>query len=111
MKGDDRKAAVDAYKERKVAAGIYAVRCEPSGECWVGRAPDLATIQNRLWFTLRQGSNPHRSLQAAWREHGPEAFAFAILEQLEDEDIAYVRERALKDRLANWATVLRATTI
>ncbi|MDR6294243.1 hypothetical protein E9232_006797 [Inquilinus ginsengisoli] len=111
MKGDDRKAAVDAYKERKVAAGIYAVRCEPLGECWVGRAPDLATIQNRLWFTLRQGSNPHRSLQAAWRAHGPEAFSFAVLEQLEDEDIAYVRDRALKDRLAHWAATLRATTI
>jgi hypothetical protein len=33
----DRKAAVAAYKERKSACGIYALRCGPSGEVWVGR--------------------------------------------------------------------------
>lgn len=111
MKGNDRKAAVDAYKERKVAAGIYAVRCRPSGECWVGRAPDLSTIRNRLWFTLRQGSSAHRSLQAAWAAHGPDAFTFEILEQIENEDIAYLRDGILKERLAHWAGELRAESI
>jgi hypothetical protein len=111
MMGTDRKAAVDAYKERKVAAGIYAVRCGPSSECWVGRAPDLSTIRNRLWFTLRQGSSPHRSLQAAWATHGPDAFTFEILEQIENEDIAYLRDGILKERLAHWAGELKAGAI
>jgi hypothetical protein len=111
MNGDHRKAAVGAYKERKVAAGIYAVRCMPSRETWVGRAPDLSTIPNRLWFTLRQGSNPHHSLQAAWREHGPDAFKFEIVEQLEEEDLTYARDRLLKERLAQWANELRASVI
>jgi hypothetical protein len=53
MKTEDRKAAVTAYKERKVESGIYAIRCAASGEVWVGSAPNLSTIQNRLWFTLR----------------------------------------------------------
>ena len=48
MKGEDRKRAVAAYKERKVEAGIYVVRCLASGQVWVGSAPDLSTIQNRL---------------------------------------------------------------
>ena len=56
MKGEGRKAAVAAYKERKVETGIYAVRCTASDQVWVGIAPDLSTIQNRLWFTLRQGT-------------------------------------------------------
>lgn len=111
MNRDDRKAAAAAYKEQTVTAGIYAVRCQPTGQCWVGRAPDLATIQNRLWFTLRHQANPHRSLQAAWREHGPDAFTFEILERIGEEEIAYVRERLLKDRLAHWATELQATII
>ncbi len=64
MRAEDRKAAVSAYKEREVESGIYAVRCEASGEVWVGSAPDLSKIQNRLWFTLRQGTNTHRSLQS-----------------------------------------------
>ncbi|MGO4839304.1 GIY-YIG nuclease family protein, partial [Rhizobiaceae sp. 2RAB30] len=108
MKGNDRKAAVDAYKERKVVAGIYAVRCGPSGECWVGRAPDLSTMQNRLWFTLRQGNGPWRSLQAAWRSHGPDAFSFEVLERIEGEDIAYLRDGILKDRLTHWTGELKA---
>ena len=62
MQSTDRKAAVEAYKERKTVAGIYVVRCAASGEQWVGQAPDVETIRNRLWFTLKLGSNPCRSL-------------------------------------------------
>ena len=108
---EDRKAAVGAYKERKVAAGIYAVRCAPSAEVWVGRAPDLSTIQNRIWFTLRQGSNSHRSLQQAWHSHGAEALSFDVLEQVADEDSAYVRDRVLESRLVHWTAELQATRI
>jgi hypothetical protein len=111
MNGDDRKAAIEAYKERKTAAGIYAVRCRPSGEIWVGRAPDLATIQNRLWFTLRHGSATNRTLQAAWNAHGADGFSFEIVEAIDQEDIAHVRERLLKDRLAHWIETLQAGRI
>lgn len=111
MQGEDRKAAISAYKERKVEAGIYAIRCRPSDQIWVGSAPDLATIQNRLWFTLRQGSNSHRSLQQAWTAHGAEAFAFEIVERLEDEAIDYVRSRLLKARLLRWTDELQAVRI
>ncbi len=111
MNRDQRKAAVTAYRERKAAAGIYAVVCRPSGERWVGRALDLDTIQNRLWFTLRHGSCAHRSLQAAWNAHSPGAFALDIIERLDDETLGYVRDRALKDRLAHWGSVLVAEAI
>lgn len=111
MTAEDRKAARSAYKERKVAAGIYAVRCLATGEAWVGAAPDLSTIRNRLWFTLRQGSNPHRALQEAWRRHDPDAFAFEVLEQLEEETSAYLRARALKERLSHWSLALEAPSL
>ena len=111
MDRDQRKAAVTAYRERKAAAGIYAVICRPSGERWVGRALDLDAVQNRLWFTLRHGSCAHRSLQAAWNAHGPGAFALDIIERLDDETLGYVRDRALKDRLAHWGSALVAEAI
>jgi hypothetical protein len=111
MKSEDRKAAVLAYKERKVEAGIYAVRCVTSGQIWVGSAPDVSTIQNRLWFTLRHGSNSQCSLQDAWNAHGAEAFSFEIVERLEDEDIDYVRSRMLKDLLQRWTDELQAVRI
>jgi len=111
MNGEERKAAVSAYKERKIEAGIYAVRCTISGQIWVGSAPDLSTIQNRLWFTLRQGCNSHRSLQEAWDTYGAEAFAFEVVERLEEEDIDYVRNRMLKDLLMRSANKLQAVRI
>ncbi len=71
MKTETRKAAIAAYKERKSVAGIYVVRCTASGEVWVGQSPNLDTVQNRVWFTLRVAGNLNRGLQKAWDDHGP----------------------------------------
>nr|WP_294914360.1 GIY-YIG nuclease family protein [uncultured Neokomagataea sp.] len=112
MKGYSRKAAVAAYKERKVEAGIYAIRCTSSDQVWVGSAPDLATIQNRIWFTLRQGSDPHRSLQEAWITHGSDAFSFEIVEKMDDQDDPiYIRHSALKKQHAEWVVKLSGIRI
>lgn len=111
MKTIDRKAAVAAYKEQKVAAGIYAVRCLPTGRVWVGSAPNLATIQNRIWFGLRQNAAGNRALQAAWNEHGAEAFAFEVVETLDEENSAYFQAAALKDRLKHWQAELGAEPV
>ncbi|RDJ27216.1 GIY-YIG nuclease family protein [Bosea caraganae] len=111
MNREDRKAAVAAYKDRKAAVGIYAVRCSATDQQWAGSAPDLATIWNRLCFTLRQGVSPHRSLQDAWTEHGAERFAFDILERLDDEQLAHGRDRILRDRRAYWCATLPAEPI
>jgi hypothetical protein len=72
---------------------------------------DLSKIQNRLWFTLRQGTNTHRSLQTAWTAHGAEAFSFEIVERLNEEAIGYVRDRLIKERLVHWAEQLRAVRV
>jgi len=107
MKATERRSAIAAYKERKREAGIYAVRCVASAHVWIGAAPDLATIQNRLWFTLRNNSNPFKSLQEIWRKHGQDAFSFDVIERLEgDDDAAYIQNKALKNRHAHWVKKL-----
>ena len=108
MRHEDRRAAVAAYKERKVVAGIYLVRCLVTGGRWAGQAPDLSTIRNRVWFTLRHGSHRHHSLQAAWTTHGETAFAFAELERLDEKALEAGRERIMKARLAHWCAELGA---
>jgi hypothetical protein len=107
----DRKAATAAYKERKTIAGIYVVRCTASGEAWVGQAPNLETIQNRIWFSLRQGSHTCRSLQAAWNAYGETGLTFGECERLEDEETAYVRNALLKERVLHWRAELKAEAI
>jgi hypothetical protein len=98
----DRKAAIAAYKERKPTPGVFAIACATSGEIWVGTAPDLGTIGNRIWFTLRNGSHSNRKLQAAWTEHGADALVFETLEALPDEEHAATRDRLLKTQLLYW---------
>ena len=112
MEQEARKAAVAAYRERKGEPGIYALTCRPTGEQWVGRASDLATIWNRLAFALRMASTPHRSLQAAAREHGAEAFTFEVVERIDEADAsAALVWSILKKRLDHWRDKLGATAI
>ena len=108
---EDRKAAIAAYKERKVIGGVYAVRCTATGEVWVGQWPNLATIQNRIWFTLRQGSHPNPDLQTSWRQNGVEQFRFDILEEFDEEASVYVRDALLKERAAHWRSSLGARSM
>ncbi len=108
MQNDARKAAIAAYKERKVVAGIYRVRCLANGDSWVGHAPDLSKIQNRVWFTLRHGSHRERALQAAWQAHGEEQFVFEEVERVDEDELAIGRERVMKARVAHWTRELNA---
>ena len=109
--GAARKAAIDAYKQRTVHAGVYAVTCVATGGKWVGAASDLRTVKNRIWFSLGTGRSPWREMQRAWQTHGAASFAFQELERIDDDLAAYAREAALKDRLAHWRDTLDASVI
>jgi hypothetical protein len=108
VKAEARKLATADYKKRTSVAGIYAVRCRATDEVWVGQAFDLDKIQNRVWFSLRMGGHSNRELQRAWSTHGEAALSFEILERLEEEELAYVRDAVLKERLAHWRAKLSA---
>ncbi|ENZ81692.1 MULTISPECIES: GIY-YIG nuclease family protein [Caulobacter] len=104
-----RKALLRAYKERKVEAGIYAVRCVATGEAWVGATPDLSTRQSGVWFSLRLGSHRDKSLQTAWNAHGPDAFAFEAVEAVDTEGLdRFGRDSRLKERRQHWIAALNA---
>ena len=107
-----RKAAVATFKERKSEPGIYALTCRPTGQRWVGRASDLATIWNRLSVALRMASTPHRSLKAAAQAHGEPAFEFEVLERIDEPDASPELVWAiLKRRLDHWRDALGATAL
>ena len=106
-----RKAAIAAYKERKSIAGVFAIRCTATTETWVGQTPDLDKIQNRIWFTLRQGGHPCRSLQAAWTTQGADSFTFEACERLEEEESGYLREALLKECVMFWRAKLGAEAV
>ena len=107
----NRKAAIAAYKERKTIAGIFVIRCTATSETWVGPSPNLEKIQNRIWFSLRQGNHTCRSLQAAWTAHGPDSLTFGECERLEEEETPYIRDALLKERALHWRSQLGAEAI
>lgn len=107
----DRKAAIAAYKERKTPAGVFVVRCTPTGQAWVGASRHLDTQQNGLWFALRQGGARNRDLQAAWTAHGEAAFSYEALERLPDDTSAYLLPSLLKERSRDWLARLDALGI
>ena len=111
MNTDARKLAIADYKKRPSVAGIFAVRCRATDEVWVGQALDLEKIQNRIWFSLRVGNHRNVELQRAWSAHGEASFSLETLERMEDEELAYVRDRLLKERLQHWRMQLNASVV
>lgn len=107
----DRKRLIAAYKERPVVAGVFAVICSATGEAWVGQSRHIDTQQNGLWFTLRQGASPYRSLQQAWNEHGEASFRFEQLDRLPPDLSDLRRADELKARAARWTARLQATAL
>ena len=67
MEKQRRREAVQAYKEKKVLQGIFAVRCSATGETWLGMSRNLDAQQNSIWFSLRMGTHRNKPLQAAWK--------------------------------------------
>ncbi|MFB9266166.1 GIY-YIG nuclease family protein [Bradyrhizobium erythrophlei] len=111
MKADARKLAIADYKKRPSVAGVFAIRCAATGEVWVGRALDLEKIQNRIWFSLRMGDHRNAELQRAWATHGEPSLSLETLERLKDEELLYVRDTILKERVQHWRAQLNASAV
>lgn len=107
---DRRKQLLRAYKERQTSPGAFAVRCETTGEAFIGTAPDVTNRENAVWFALRTGGHPNRRLQGLWASEGAGAFRFEVLEVLaSEEDLEpYVLASRLKDLEAAWIERLGA---
>ena len=107
----NRKSLIAEYKERVTIAGVYAVICIATGQVWVGKSRHIDTEQNGLWFALRHGGSPYRSLQAAWKAHTPEDFRFEQLDRL-TEDISNLRRKdELLSRAKLWIARLGAEAL
>jgi hypothetical protein len=80
-----RRDIAREYKERKVPIGIFSLRCEPTGETWIGSSRNLDGAANSALLGLRMGSHRNKAMQAAWTAHGGDAFVYAVVETLEED--------------------------
>lgn len=112
MNRDRRRELTAAYKERKARPGVFAVRCPAAGLTWVGAARELENRQPGIWFMLRLGQHRNKPLQAAWAEHGEEAFVYEELEAIDADGLsAWAVNHAVKDRAAHWLGALDAAAL
>lgn len=110
MNVQSRKSAIDAYKSRKRAMGIFAVDCSATGEIWVGQSRNLDTQQNAIWFALKLGGGRYTALQQAWNDHGSRSFSFRILQELAEDETAFPDAR-LKALRTSWLERLKAQPV
>jgi hypothetical protein len=112
MEKQRRRDIINDYKEKKVAKGVFAVRCAPSGQTWLGLSRNLDAQQNSIWFSLRIGSHRNKAMQAAWKEHGEAAFELSIVELVDTGELTgYMSESRLKERLVHWLGAMDAQPV
>jgi hypothetical protein len=103
-----KKDLMREYRERKPAQGVFAVRC--GAQVWVASSRNLDAQKNQIWFGLRTGGHPNKTMQAAWKEHGEAVFEYEVLEQVTDENPLLV-DSLVKDREAHWRQKLGAESV
>lgn len=96
----DKKKLRQQYKESRPPMGCFALRCELSGDLFIGWATNLESAKNSLLFRLSIGGLLNEpELQSLYALHGEEAFSFFILEELlydkDDESKDYKGDLAL----------------
>jgi hypothetical protein len=107
----DRKEAIRKYKETAPPRGVFAIRCTAPDRAWVGASQNLGAAKNRVWFTLRNGSHPDKTLQSEWNGRGDQAFQFEILEKLAEDVDALSLTDVLKEKRRLWAEQLNARAL
>ena len=106
MSRERRRELIREFKEQTVTAGVVAVRCTATNEAWVVASRNIERQQTSLWFSLRLGGHPDRSLQQAWDQHGEDAFTLEVLEQIDGELPDYLKDMQLRERTAHWRDAL-----
>lgn len=110
MASDRKKAARNAFRERKLNAGVFAISCTGDGRRWIGAAADLAGAENRFRFTMKNGGG-NSDLAAASAAHGAHSLAFEILERVDPEYPPVYLADHLKARAAHWREKLGAQNV
>ena len=109
MDKQSRREALQAYKEKKTIAGVYAIRCAGSDQVWVAGARNVESQQTRFWFSLKNGGHINKAMQGAWTTHGADSFSFESLETIDYEALTPMGVAdAVKARERHWLATLGA---
>ncbi len=63
---------------------VYAIRCLPTGQAYVGGTGDWQRRKRAHLWGLREGRHRNKLLQEAFNRYGENRFRFEVLEFLEE---------------------------
>lgn len=86
MDKQTRRDAAAAYKTRRQLGGVYQIKNTVTGRVLPGWAADLRGSENRFRFAQMTDSCVNYALQSDWKQYGGSAFAFEVLETLEQKE-------------------------
>jgi hypothetical protein len=96
------------YLERKKIMGIFKISFVGDENIYLGAAPDIETIQNRISFTLKHTNDNKNEIAYLYKKFGLAHMKFDILEAIEFEADNYIRRKILKEKLGQYLLALNA---
>jgi hypothetical protein len=95
------------YKETKTEAGVFQIKNTVNQKVFVDSTRNLKTMNGQK-FMLEMGSHMNQQLQQEWRQYGPDAFVFEVMEVLEIKEDEYIDPKdALKKLEQKWLEKLQ----
>jgi hypothetical protein len=102
MKPDRKKELKQQYKEIIIEAGVYQIRNTHNQKVFIASTRNLKTLNGKE-MQLKSGNFLNKLLQEEWRQFGPKAFVFEVLEVLVKPEEEYFDEKAaLKKMEEKW---------
>jgi len=97
MEKEQKRELIANYKQQKTTGGVYEIRNLQTGKRFLKADINLEAAQNRFDFSQKVNSCVQIKMREDWERFGGEAFAFAVLEEIELG--AEESPRGFKDRL------------
>lgn len=91
MDKNKRKELLEEYKQIKTYMGVIQITNKESGKIYVDSYPNLKNKWVTIQAQLDMGRFANFQLQHDWKELGPDAFAYEVLEQKEADEVTDMR--------------------
>jgi hypothetical protein len=90
------RKSVKAAGEKR-ASGIYVIRCDVTGDEYVGKSVNIPVRWYMHRYYLNDGRGVNLKLQAAWNAHGESAFSFRIWKQCGRQSLEHYEQTAINE--------------
>lgn len=91
MDKKSRKELLEEYKQIKTYMGVIQITNNTNGKIYIDAFPNIKNQWMAIKSQLVMGMHVNSQLQKDWKELGPEAFSYKILEEKDTSEVKDVR--------------------